>query len=77
MRAIELRPNYAHAHRYYGWDLISVGPAEDGIRESKRAVELDPLSTEAGMTHGANFYFAQQYGLAIDQLRKTLEMDPL
>jgi serine/threonine-protein kinase len=75
-RAIELRPNYAHAHEYYGWDLISVGRTEEGIKESKRALELDPLSTEAGATDGANFYFANQYGPAIDQLRKTLEMDP-
>jgi serine/threonine protein kinase/lipoprotein NlpI len=75
-RAIELRPNYAHAHEYYGWDLISVGRAEEGIKESKRALELDPLSTEVSATHGGNFYFGHQYDPAIDQLRKTLEMDP-
>jgi eukaryotic-like serine/threonine-protein kinase len=75
-RAIELRPNYAHAHEYYGWDLISVGRAEEGIKESKRALELDPLSTEVSATHGGNFYFGHQYDLAIDQLRQTLEMDP-
>jgi eukaryotic-like serine/threonine-protein kinase len=75
-RAIELRPNYAHAHEYYGWDLISVGRTEEGIKESKRAVELDPLSTEVGMTDGASSYYAHQYDPAIEQLRKTLEMDP-
>ena len=75
-RAIELKPNYAHAHEYYGWDLISVGQTEEGINESKRALELDPLSTEVSSTHGANFYYGRQYGPAIGQLRKTLEMDP-
>ena len=75
-RAIELRPNYAHAHEYYGWQLISVGRTEEGIKESKRALELDPLSTEVGANVGGNFYFAHQYGTAIEQLRKTLEMDP-
>ena len=75
-RAIELKPNYAHAHEYYGWDLISVGQTEKGINESKRALELDPLSTEVSSTHGANFYYGRQYGPAIGQLRKTLEMDP-
>ena len=75
-RAIELRPNYAHAHEYYGWDLISVGRTEEGVKEGKRAVELDPLSTEVGMTQGASSYYAHQYGFAIDQLRKILEMDP-
>jgi serine/threonine protein kinase/Tfp pilus assembly protein PilF len=75
-RAIELRPNYAHAHEYYGWQLISVGRTEEGMKESKRALELDPLSTEVGANVGGNFYFAHQYGTAIEQLRKTLEMDP-
>jgi serine/threonine protein kinase/tetratricopeptide (TPR) repeat protein len=75
-RAIELRPNYAHAHEYYGWDLISVGRAEEGIRESKRAQELDPLSIENNEVTASNFYFAHRYDEAIDQFRKTLEMDP-
>ena len=75
-RAIELRPNYAHAHEYYGWDLISVGRTDEGIKESKRAVELDPLSTEVGANDGGNFYYGRQYDPAIDELRKTLEMDP-
>ncbi len=59
-RAIELKPNYAHAHEYYGWDLISVGRTEEGIQESKRAIELDPLSAEVGANDAANFYYARQ-----------------
>jgi serine/threonine protein kinase/Tfp pilus assembly protein PilF len=75
-RAVELGPDYASAHAYYGWYLISVGRTQEGIAESKRALELDPLSTETDTVVGQNFYCARQYDLAIDTLRKSLDMDP-
>jgi serine/threonine protein kinase/Tfp pilus assembly protein PilF len=75
-RAVELGPEYASAHAYYGWYLISVGRTQEGIEESKRALELDPLSTETDTVVGQNFYCARQYDLAVDTLRKTLDMDP-
>ena len=74
-RAIELKPDSADAHAYYGWELVSLGRFEEGIAESKRAVELDPLSVEVNETAGQNFYYAHQYDLSIDQLRKTLDLD--
>ena len=74
-RAIELRPNYATAHAYYGWYLVSAERFDEGIAESRRAVELDPLSVETGALAGQNYYFAHRYDLAVGQLRKTLEMD--
>jgi len=75
-RSIELDPNYAHAHEFYGWYLILMGRTEHGIDESKRALELDPLSAETGATVGQNFYYAHQYDLAIDTLHKTLDLAP-
>jgi len=75
-RAIELKPNSADAHVYYGWELISVGRIDESIAESKRAVELDPLSIEVNQTAGQNLYYGRQYDQAIEQLRKTLDMEP-
>jgi serine/threonine-protein kinase len=75
-RAIELKPNYGHAHEYYGWYLVSAGRYGEGIEESKRARELDALSLETNAMAGQNFYFAHQYDLAIDTFRKTLDMEP-
>ena len=75
-RAVELGPEDASVHAYYSWYLISVGRTQEGIEESKRALELDPLSTETDTVVGQNFYCARQYDLAIDTLRKTLDMDP-
>jgi len=75
-RALELKPDSADAHVYYGWKLVSVGRVEEGIAESKRAAELDPLSVEVSETAGQNFYYGRHYDLAIEQLRKTLDLDP-
>jgi serine/threonine protein kinase/tetratricopeptide (TPR) repeat protein len=75
-RAIELKPNSADAHVWYGWELVSVGRVAEGIAESKRGVALDPLSVEVNGLAGQNLYYARQYDQAIEQLRKTLDMDP-
>jgi serine/threonine protein kinase len=75
-RAIDLKPNSADAHAYYGWELVSVGRVDEGIAQSKRAAGLDPLSIEVSQIVGQNFYYARQYDQAIEQLRKTLDMDP-
>jgi TolB-like protein/Tfp pilus assembly protein PilF len=42
--AIALNPNYATAHQWYGELLVIVNRADEGVRELRRAVALDPLS---------------------------------
>ena len=42
----------------------------------QRAQELDPLSLIINAEIGVNYYFAGQYDRSIEQLRKTIEMDP-
>ncbi len=44
-RAIDLNPNYATGHHWYAEFLSLVGRHEEGIAESERARELDPLSS--------------------------------
>jgi eukaryotic-like serine/threonine-protein kinase len=75
-RAIELNPNYAIAHRWYGLHLEFTGRLEEAIAEDKRALELDPLSLVINAYMGMTFYDARQYDQAIEQERKTLELDP-
>ena len=41
-RAIELNPNYATAHHWYGWYLALMGRFEEAIAQVKKAQELDP-----------------------------------
>jgi len=76
-RAIELNPNYATAHQWFGNDsLVSLGRFDEAIAAGKRAVELDPLSPIINADLGVTLYLARRYDDAIQQLRKTLAIDP-
>src|SRR5436305_5863953 len=76
-RAIELNPNDATAHHWFGNDtLAALGRFEEAIAEGKRAIELDPLSTVINVDLGETFYYAHRYDEAERQMRKTLEIDP-
>ena len=76
-RAIELNPNYATAHHQFG--NMNLSMSANSIARSRkeiRAVELDPLSLIINADLGQNFMLARRYDEAIEQLRKTLAMDP-
>ena len=76
-RAIELQPNDATAHHWFGNDsLAALGRFDEAIAEGKRAIELDPLSTVINVDLGETFYYAHRYDEAARQMRKTLEIDP-
>lgn len=75
-RAIQLNPNYATAHHWYGDLLGARGQFDRAIAERKRAVELDPLSLIINVDLGYTYFRARRYDEAIAQLRKTIEMDP-
>ena len=56
---------------------MAIGRTEQSLTESKRALELDPLSPSPTNLHlGWHYLYARQYDQAIEQLRKTLKMDP-
>jgi len=76
-RSIELNPNYATAHQWYGrLTLLATGQFDRAMAEAKRAVELDPISP-IGRTDVATVYqVGRRYDEAIAQLRSTLETDP-
>ncbi len=74
-RAIEINPNYAEAHHWYGGNLLALGIFDESILEMKRAQDLDPLSLIINTELGATYLYARQYDLSIEQLRKTIEMD--
>ncbi|MCK4991521.1 MAG: tetratricopeptide repeat protein, partial [Bacteroidales bacterium] len=75
-RALELNPNYARAHTLYAWLLTYVGRLDEAIEESKRAHELDPLSSYIWVELGRRYYFARDYDKAIEEYRKVLELFP-
>jgi len=76
-RAIELNPNDATAHHWFGNDtLAALGRFDEAIAEGKRAIELDPLSTVINVDLGETLYYAHRYDEAERQMRKSLEIDP-
>lgn len=52
-----------------------MGQFDAAIAEIKRAQELDPLSLIINTDAGWIFYLARRYDQAIEQCRKTLEVD--
>jgi len=74
-RAIEINPNLATAHHWYGDYLANMNRSEEGLRETKKAQELDPLSLIINTTIGRQLYFARRYDQAIEQLHNVLDID--
>ena len=74
-RAIELNPNSATAHLWYGDFLANSGRLEAGMSETKRAQALDPVSLIINTQLGWQLYLSRQYDQSVDQLRQVLDTD--
>jgi len=75
-RAVELGPNYPTAHQLYASYLIVMGRHPEALAEIKQAHSLDPLSLPINVQVARILYFSREYDEAIEQCRKTLEIDP-
>jgi serine/threonine-protein kinase len=75
-KAFELNPGYAHAHYTYALYLAAIERFTEAFKEIQIAIQLDPLSLSINSGFGCILYFQRQYDQAIEQLQKTLEMDP-
>jgi tetratricopeptide (TPR) repeat protein len=56
--------------------LTRLGRLDEARSELKKAQDLDPLSLLINTSVGQQLYYARQYPAAIEQFRKTLNMDP-
>jgi TolB-like protein len=76
-RSLELDPNLAITHYRYAWVYLSpMGRHDEAIAEMKRAMELEPLSLIQGANFAAVYMYARQHDLAVEQARKTYDLDP-
>jgi eukaryotic-like serine/threonine-protein kinase len=76
-RAMELNPGYANLHYFYAFlYLAPMGRLEEAITEMKIALSLDPLSLVINANFGRVLYWARRYDQALQQLDKTIEMEP-
>jgi TolB-like protein/Flp pilus assembly protein TadD/predicted Ser/Thr protein kinase len=74
-RAIELNPNVAVAHVGYGAQLLQMGHAVEGMSELTRALEIEPHSSLV-WDIGFQYWVARWYDQAIEQARRTLQLNP-
>ncbi|HJY28002.1 MAG TPA: protein kinase [Pyrinomonadaceae bacterium] len=75
-RAIELNPNYATAHHWYGAQLILQGRMDQALQELRTAQQLDPLSLGINKDLAVALIYAHDYDRALQQCQKTLEIEP-
>ncbi len=75
-RAVELNPNYATAHFWYGELLQFTERFDEAVEETKIALDLDPISLIINAQLGWAYLNAGKLDQAKAQLRKSIEMDP-
>ena len=76
LKALSLNPNYATALAWYGEFIAWRGRPEIGFAKMQRALSLDSLSLVFNKDAGVIFYMMRRYDQAVEQLKKTLELDP-
>jgi len=75
--AIQLNPNYATAHHWFGDSTLpALGQFDCANAEVKRALDLDPLSVIYNVDAGTVYWITGRYQEAVAQFRKAIEMDP-
>jgi tetratricopeptide (TPR) repeat protein len=76
-QGIELEPNNASAHFRYGQIYLApIGRIDEAIAEIKRGLEGEPLDINMGATLAWAYFVAQQNEKALEQARKTYELEP-
>jgi eukaryotic-like serine/threonine-protein kinase len=75
-RGIEINPNYATAHHWYGFHLLMSGRFEEALREMLRARQLDPLSLSIMQAIGWCYYHSRRFGDAIATHQNMIEIAP-
>jgi len=74
--ALELNPGYGPAHLWYAQYLSAMARFDEAIAEVKRAQDSDPLSLSINANVGLVHYWAREYKHAVEELQRTLELDP-
>jgi eukaryotic-like serine/threonine-protein kinase len=75
-RAIELSPSSALAHQYLGFSLLLQGRLDEGLAESLKARELDPLSSINARGVALHYYLKRDYVRALELQRQANELGP-
>jgi serine/threonine-protein kinase len=75
--SLELDPSLALTHYRYAWTYLSpMGRHDEAIAEMERAMEIEPLSLIQGANFAAVYMYARQFDRAVEQAKKTCDLDP-
>ena len=75
-RSLELNPTYPTANHWYAEYAMTMGTHEEALARIRNGQELDPLSLIINVAVGWALYHGRQYNEAIEQLHRTIELDP-
>jgi tetratricopeptide (TPR) repeat protein len=77
-RGLELNPGYTQGRCWYGLIYLQwiAGRIEEGVAETRRATEADPLSAYAAALFAITLSCAGHTGEAIEPARLAVELDP-
>ncbi len=75
IKALEINPNSAETHQYYSMLLTTLGYNKKALKEAEIAHQLDPLNAPISYILSFAYFNNNQFDLAIDQHKYTLEID--
>lgn len=75
-RAVQLDPQYATAHQWYGFLLASQGRFEEALVEAHSAQESDPASVSIRRSLGYTYFYARRFEQAKYHLSRAVAMNP-
>jgi Tfp pilus assembly protein PilF len=75
-RGLELNPNYATGHKWYGQYLMIQGRFDEALTEIKRAQELEPLSLVISFNLAEIYLAKGDTDAAAEQCKRAIELDP-
>ena len=75
-KAIEIAPNYALAHQWYGSTLVTRGDLRQARKELEAAIALEPVATSTNAWLGTEAYFDHRYAASVTYNRLALDLNP-
>ncbi len=74
--SLELNPSYSLGHEWYSALLFGTGRFDEGLKEIRRAEELDPLSLRSMTLTAWSLYQIRRFDDAIAKARQIIALDP-
>ncbi len=75
-KAIQLKPSYQVAHRWYAYSLSAMGRHDEAYAEIERARQISPQSAVIATAVANVLFLAGKFDETVAQCKKSLELDP-